>query len=150
MRELQLDLRRLRATPFRASPAALARGGGPLRPSRESTVVAHRRRGLPELEPHPTPPPSPDPPSPRARRRRRGPALDLRWRGSLGHARSLTPPPRPLDFPPPAVENSSSARPTPPSHLPLLAVAGTNCRGGCARGCGNLLERPRPSLLSPL
>jgi hypothetical protein len=39
--------------------------------------------------------------------------------------------------------------PTTAPSLPLLAVVGTNCRGDCARGCGKLLEHPRPSLLSP-
>jgi hypothetical protein len=38
--------------------------------------------------------------------------------------------------------------PTAAPSLPLLAVAGTNCRGDCARGCGKLFERPRPSSLS--
>jgi hypothetical protein len=29
---------------------------------------------------------------------------------------------------------------------PLLAVAGTNCRGGCTRGCSKLLECLSPSV----
>jgi hypothetical protein len=45
---------------------------------------------------------------------------------------------------------SPLACPQPPS-FPILAVAGTNCRGGCTRGCGKLPECPhRPLSLCSL
>jgi hypothetical protein len=82
------------------TPSPPGRSATARRPSHESVVAVHRRRGPSELEPHPTSDPAP----PRARRRHRGSCAaalessqgpaphsppNLRWRGSSRRAPTI-------------------------------------------------------------